>query len=197
MAYYPSNCNDIEPHFACSCETELGRVRGVALIHKSFYSQIAYDPEDVTTWDSGINSGLIILLPETNGEYNQDPINVRGFGYSEETLLAFAHTVSYTDPDYVGNLNHYNSINGSRNYHIAFVTETMLHLSQRPCTIVATMPVKNSVKEDVLFTVTAKWTHDKLPQTYLKPDGVFICATTPNIYGHSFDNSFDNSFDIP
>lgn len=196
MAYYPSTCTEIEAHYSCSCETELARVRGVALVHKSFYSQLIYDPEDATIWYAGITAGKIILLPETNGEYLQDEINVRGFGYSEETFMAFNHIVNYTDPDYIGNLSHYNSINGSRNYHIAFITETLVHISQRPCNIVAKMPVKNSVKEDLLFTVTVKWTHDKLPQSYLKPDGVFICATTQNVYGHSFDNSFNNSFDI-
>ena len=197
MAYYPSNCNEIPTHQSCTCEAEMGRVRGVALIHKSFYNQVIIDPENPVVWQAGVNLGMIVLLPETNGEYNADPINGRGYGYSEETFVAFNHIVTYQDPDFYGNVDHYNAINGSRNYYLAFITETMLHLEQRPCNLTVNLPIKNSVKDDVLYTITARWTHDQLPQQYLKLDNVFVCNVSTNVYGASFDNSFDDSFDIP
>jgi hypothetical protein len=36
-----------------------------------------------------------------------------------------------------------------------------------------------------------------MPEQYLKPDNVFVCNISTNVYGASFDNSFDDSFDIP
>lgn len=197
MAYYPSNCNPIPTHQSCTCDAEMARVRGVALIHKSFYNQVAIDPENPIVWEAGVNLGMIILLPETNGEYTNDAINGRGYGYSEETFVAYAHTVVYQDPDFYGNVGHYNAINGSRNYYLAFVSETVLYLAQRPCNLLVQMPIKNAIKEDILYTVTAKWTHDLLPLQYLKPDNIFVCNVSTNVYGASFDNSFDDSFDIP
>ena len=197
MAYYPSNCNPIPTHQSCTCDTEMARVRGVALIHKSFYNQVAIDPENPIVWQAGVNLGMIVLLPETNGEYLQEIINGRGFGYSEETFVSYTHTVNYTDPDFYGNVDHYNAVNGSRNYFIAFVTETMLYLSQRPCNLAVTMPIKNTIKDEVLYLISAKWSHDLLPLQYVKPDGVFVCAVSTNVYGASFDNSFDDSFDNP
>ena len=196
MGYYPSNCNEIESHIACECGIELARVRSVALIHKSVYSQIVIDVEDSSIWQAAIEAGLVIVLPQTQGDYDPQPINTRGFGYSEETFMAYNHVVNYIDPDYVGNLPHYNSINGSRNFHIAFRSETVLRISQRPCNLSVTNPIKNSLKNEVNYLITAKWTHNLLPLEYNIPGQVFECAPSV-VYGASFDNSFDNSFDIP
>jgi len=197
MGYYPSNCNTIENHIACACGVELARVRSVALIHKSFYQQLMSDPESPIIWQAGITAGFIIVLPQTQGEYNGgSPIFGRGFGYSEETLVAYNFIVNYKDPDYVDNLRHYNSITGSRNFYIAFCSESVMRISQRPGTLIATNPVTNSLKDEVNFMLSYKWVHDKMPLEYSVPDGVFVCATNV-VYGASFDNSFDDSFDIP
>ena len=197
MAFYPSNCNIIESHLACGCGIELARVRSVALIHTSFISQLLSDPEDSSIWLAGITAGMIVVLPQTQGEYNGgDAILGRGFGYSEETLIAYNFAVNYKDPDYVGNLPHYNSITGSRNFYIAFCSETIMRISQRPGTLVASNPVANSLKDEVNFMLTYKWTYEKMPLEYTIPDGVFVCAPSV-VYGASFDNSFDDSFDNP
>jgi len=197
MSFYPSNCNEIESHLACGCGIELARVRSVALIHKTFINQLLTDPEDSSIWLVGITGGFIIVLPQTQGDYNGgDPINGRGFGWSEETLVAYNFAVNYKDPDYVGNLPHYNSITGSRNFYIAFCSETIMRISQRPGTLIASNPVANSLKDEVNFLMSYKWTHDKMPLEYDIPDGVFVCAPAV-VYGASFDNSFDDSFDIP
>ena len=197
MAFYPSNCNTIESHNACGCGIELARVRSVALIHSSFINQILTDPEDSSIWLAGITAGMIVVLPQTQGEYNGgEPILGRGFGYSEETLIAYSFGVNYKDPDYVGNLPHYNSITGSRNFYIAFCSETIMRISQRAGTLVASNPIANSLKDEVNFILTYKWTNDKMPLEYSIPDGVFVCAPSV-VYGASFDNSFDDSFDNP
>jgi hypothetical protein len=155
------------------------------------------DPEDSSIWLAGITAGMIVVLPQTQGEYNGgDAILGRGFGYSEETLIAYNFAVNYKDPDYVGNLPHYNSITGSRNFYIAFCSETIMRISQRPGTLVASNPIANSLKDEVNFMLTYKWTYEKMPLEYTIPDGVFVCAPSV-VYGASFDNSFDDSFDNP
>ncbi len=197
MAYYPSNCNVVESHSACGCGVELARVRYVALIHQSVYADIMSDPENPIIWQAAATSGMVIILPQTQGEYNGgEPIYSRGFGYSEQTLLAYNFSVSYKDPDYIGNLAHYNSIAGSRNFYIAFCSETVMRISQRPGTLVVSNPITNSLKDEVNFLINYKWTHNLMPLEYSIPDGVFVCAPSV-VYGASFDNSFDDSFDIP
>ena len=155
------------------------------------------DPENPLYWQAGITAGLVILLPEVQGDYNGgEPIYSRGFGYSEETLTAYKFEVNYKDPDYAGNLPHYNSVTGSRNFYIAFCSESIMRISQRNGTLVASNPIANSLKEEVNFVLNYKWTNDLLPLEYAIPDGVFVCAPDV-VYGASFDNSFDDSFDIP
>ena len=196
MAYYPSNCNTIESHNACGCGIELARVRSVALIHKSFYTQLISDPESNVVWEAGITAGLIVILPQTQGEYNGgEPIFSRGFGYSEQTLMAYNFNVSYKDPDYINNISHYNSITGSRNFYIAFCSETIMRISQRPGTLIAKNPITNSLKDEVNYLLTYSWTHNLMPLEYEIPDNILVCNSDV-VYGASFDNSFDNSFQI-
>jgi hypothetical protein len=71
-----------------------------------------------------------------------------------------------------------------------------MRISQRPGTLVASNPVANSLKDEVNFMLTYKWTYEKMPLEYTIPDGVFVCAPSV-VYGASFDNSFDDSFDNP
>ena len=197
MAYYPYTCDTVPAHIACSCEVELGRVRSAALIHTSFYSQFMTAPEDEATWAAGIEAGFIVVVPESIGTFNGgEPIYGRGFGFTEETLTAQKFEVAYVDPDYLGNLDFYNSINGSRNWHIAFCSETILRISDKTCSIFASDKIENDLKKEVVWNVTAKWTWNKTPQHYTIPDNIFTCSPAVSV-GASFDNSSDNSFDIP
>lgn len=197
MAYYPSTCSIVEEHIACSCNDELGRIRSVALIHSSFMQQLLVDPEDPTIWAAAITAGYIRVLPFTQGSYNGgEPIFSRGFGYTEETLTAMKFEVIFVDPDYIDNLPFYNSINGSRNWHIAFNSETIMRISDRPCSLFVNDKIENDLSKEVVYTSSAKWTYNKMPLQYSIPDNIFVCAPGV-VYGASFDNSFNDSFDIP
>lgn len=196
-AFYPSTCDIVESHIACSCDNELGRVSSAALIHKSFMQQLLNDPESETIWAAGITAGFIIVFPYTQGSFNGgEPIFGRGFATTEETLMAMKFQVDIVDPDYIGNDEFYNSVNGSRNFHIAFCTETIMMISDKACSIFAAAPIENDLKKEITFKLSAKWTFNKSPKQYSIPDNIFVCAPGV-VYGASFDNSFDDSFDIP
>lgn len=176
MAYYPSGCDANIPDHSCgSCGVELARVRRAAFIHKNYYPTLAADPEDVTLWNTGIAAGSIIILPETQGEYDGGaPQMGQGYGDSEETLNAYLFTAMVKDPSYVGNRDFWNSIKGSRNFHFAFASETIIRLTDVPVTIVPTNPIANDLKAEVVWDCQVKWTSDNFPDEYSTPD-VFTC----------------------
>jgi hypothetical protein len=194
--YYPAQCNTNIKHNTCQCNEELARVRGFAMIHKSFYSQLMADPEDSSLWLAGMAANLIIVLPKTAGEAQLTPITNRGFGYSEEMLVAYKFDINVISPDYIGNVSPWNMVSGSRNYYIAWRSETLLRISDRPAMIMAINPIINDNKKAVNYLITAQYTHKLLPTEYTIPDGIFQCEY-PSVQLHSFDESWDNSFDSP
>ncbi len=68
----------------------------------------------------------------------------------------------------------YNSIKGSRNFHFAFASETILRISDEPVTIIPTNPIANDLKQEVVWDVQVKWTSDNFADEYDTPD-VFTC----------------------
>ncbi len=178
MAYYPNGCDEnIQDHLCGGCGVELARVRSTAFINKSYYSTLITDPENPAIWTAGITSGEIYIYPQTQGEFDGGTPNMgQGYGDSEETLNSYTFNLMFKDPNYVGNRNHYNSIKGSRNFHVAFASETVLRISDEPCTIVPKNPIANDLKQEVVWDVEVKWTSDEFPTESEIPDGVFVCV---------------------
>lgn len=176
MAYYPSGCDEnIQEHSCGGCGVELARVRRAAFINKTYYPTLIADAENVSVWNAGIASGAIIIIPETQGDYDGGaPQMGQGYGDSEETLNAYLFTAMIKDPNYAGNRNFYNSIKGSRNFHFAFASETILRISDEPVTIIPTNPIANDLKQEVVWDVQVKWTSNNFADEYDTPD-VFTC----------------------
>jgi hypothetical protein len=70
--------------------------------------------------------------------------------------------------------NFYNSIKGSRNFHFAYASETILRISDEPVTIIPTNPIANDLKQEVVWDVQVKWTSDNFSDEFDTPD-VFTC----------------------
>jgi hypothetical protein len=177
MAYYPSGCDEnITAHTCGTCGVELSRVRGTAFINKSYYPTLSTDFEDEALWNAGISSGAIIVYPETQGEFDGGTPNMgQGYGDTEESLNSYTFLLSFKDPNYVGNRNHYNSVKGSRNFHVAFRSETVLAISDEPCTIVPKNPIANDLKVERTWDVEVKWTSDNFPEESAIPANLFTC----------------------
>jgi hypothetical protein len=81
----------------------------------------------------------------------------------------------FKDPNYVGNRDHFNSIKGSRNFHIAFRSETVTGISTEPVVIVPKNPIANDLKVERTWDVEVKWTADDLPEEADVPETVWQC----------------------
>lgn len=178
MAYYPSGCDaDLQDHVCGSCGIETARVRSAAYINKSFYPTLIADPENSAVWAAGINSGEIIIIPETQGEYDGGAAQMgQGYGSVEEKINAYLFTADVMDPNYAGNRAFYNSIYKSRNFHFAFATESILFISDEPCTVIPSNPVVNDLKAEVVWKAQIKWTSENFPTEHDIPDSVFVCT---------------------
>jgi hypothetical protein len=163
--YYPTGCDEnIQAHSCGQCGVELSRVRGVAFINASYYPTIINDLTDDAAWAAGIASGAIVLYPETQGEFDGGTPNMgQGYGDTEEQLNSYTFNLQFKDPNYKNNRNHFNSIKGSRNFHVVFRSETVWAVSDVPCTIVPKNPIANDLKVERTWDVEVKWTSENFP----------------------------------
>ena len=173
--YYPSGCGEETPNHYCDpCATdEHGRVRSVAFIKKDFEF---IDPSNEQEWIDGINSGNIIIIAETNGSFDGGtPKEGPGYGDTTSTYLGSDFVLKYKDPNYKQNCHFYNTINKSRNYKVAYRTETLVHISDKTAYINAKPAVQDDLTSTVVWDVDVKWSSSNIPCPYEMPDGVFTC----------------------
>lgn len=170
--YPPTDCDDAAEHFCNVCDQiELGRVRGVAFIKKTFTFT---NPSSAAEWTAGILSGDIIVIPETTGTYDGGtPKEGTAFGDQEFRTTGYSYTLQFKDPNYKQNRDFYNSIQYSRNYNMAFRTETQIHLSNKPVSISVQDPVTEDLNAEVTWNVTAKWASQSLMTIEDMPLGIF------------------------
>lgn len=178
MGYYP-NCDDIIPLHTCDpCESkEFGRVRSVALVKKSFEFTDITSP---TEWQTGIASGDIIVIPDTNGELAEpSPNEGEGFGDNATDLINYGFELTFQDPNYKSNCDFYNAIKGKRLFKLAYVTSSQVHLTDVTVTIIPSAPIANDLNSRVTWNVVAKWVSENLPCPSDKPDGIFDACYIP------------------
>ena len=193
MLYY---CADITENNCSVCDIELGRVRKLALVQSSFFQQLIDDITNVSLWDLGRTLGKIFVYPEVQGEFDGgNPVTVRGFASNEDIEVAKQYTIELREPNYIGNREHFNDINGSRQFYAIWATETLMYASTRPIYLSVKAPVSNDLKNEIVWQMTLKWTSQELPLVFDRDDNVLQCQYNiqPPPYG-DFDDSFDNSY---
>jgi hypothetical protein len=194
MLYY---CADITENNCSVCDTELGRVRKLALVHSSFYQQLIGDITNISLWDLGRTLGKVFVYPEVQGEFDGGvPVMVRGFASNEDIEVAKQYSLDLREPNYIGNREHFNEINGSRQFYAIWASETLMYVSTRPVYVSVKAPIANDLKTEVVWQIAIKYTAQELPLVFDRDDNVLQCQynISPPPYG-SFDDSFDNSFD--
>src|SRR4051812_12704673 len=98
----------------CLDNIELGGVRGVCYIHKSYVATVKADPTNPAVWAAGKAAGLIKVIPQTNGTSDGGaPVEVPGFGDQITKLIGYNFQVTYKDPVLAANTPFYNSISHS------------------------------------------------------------------------------------
>lgn len=176
--YYPSADNCEEPISDPVCDPcgthEKARIRSYALVHKSYYATLLEDPTDTQLWVDGITSGLIKVVPEVLGSTDGGSEKTGpGYGDNVETTLGYDHAPVIKDPNYKGNSLFYDSLSGKTPYHLAYRTETSIHISANPVSVIVKNPVEESLDANVDWNLTFKWFQEKPVLPHDTPEGIF------------------------
>jgi hypothetical protein len=189
-------CIDIPQHQQCNEAVELGRVRALGLITTSFYQQLVQDAENANYWLAGIQAQQIFIA-QCNGQFNGgNPVTVRGFGYVEEKFSHYNFELEIRDAAFYDNGDFYDAITGARYFHVAFISQSVLYISQVPALLLPTLPIISNNKSEVVYNLMAKWTTNRLPLKFAIPPDVFVVNPVLPTCVSGFDQSFDESFDI-
>lgn len=175
QVYYPSGCDtEVGEYFCSDCPTlEGGRVRGIAYIKNSF---VFTDPTDPTEWQTGIQNKDIIIIPSVRGNFDGgSEVEGAGYGDQQTNLLGYNFVLNYFDPNYKENATFYNALKRSRNYYMAYRTETQVHFTDRTVSVVPKNPVAEDTTSVVEWNVAVKWANEDLPTPYDTPEGIFTC----------------------
>lgn len=177
QVYNPCNTAVVNPVCSpCLDDIELGRVRGVAYIHESYYPTLKADPENRQKWIDGISQGHIKIIPKTSGSFDGgSPVEVSGYGDTETAIIGYKYQLTYKDPTLKGNTPFYNSIKKSSSYHIAFRTQTLTRISDNPVTVIPKTPVEEDMTSQVVFNVDVKFNGEDVLVPFVTPTGVFDC----------------------
>lgn len=173
--YYPSGCDSsLQDHVCDPCPTtEGGRIRSIAYVHKDFEFT---DPADPSEWETGIASGDIIVIPETNGSFDGGtPTFGTGYGSTNQRYLGSEFKINYKDPNWYGNCDFYNTIRNNRNFKIAFCTENYVRISTATATVYGKDPVQDDLNSEVVWEVEVTFKQSDTPCPYAIPDGIFTC----------------------
>lgn len=173
MLYYPTPCADDTLNHNCDpCEEdEHGRVRSVFFIHKSFTFVDATNP---TEWTDGINAGLIIVIPKTNGSFDGGtPKEGPGYGDAVSAYIGSDFSLKFNDPNYVSNCTFYNRLKQSRNWKPGYCTENFAHISNKPGVVLPKNPVQDDLTSKVVWDVEVKWFDKDIACPTAIPEGIF------------------------
>ncbi len=177
--YYPgASCEvDIPEHVCNPCaDTEKGRVRAIAFIHKDYLASIVAAPGDTSVWTTGINSSLVRIIPEVSGTSNGgEKVSGAGYGNKKEKVTGRNYTVAYKDPNYADNCSFYTELEKSSVWYMAYKTETLLHISGNPISVFVGNPATENLEDDIVWMVESNW-YQKAPVCPVDaPDDVFDC----------------------
>ena len=176
--YYPSSCDGLIAHSCNPCEErEFGRVRSAGFIHKDF---LFTDPTQPTDWLAGLQSGAIIMIPESNGDIAKAAAKMGpGYGETADTLLGYDFSAKVNDPNFKSNCTFYNSMIGKRDYLFFYRTSSQVFITGVPVTIIPNTEVKNDLNAEVVWELDIKWIDNKFPCPHDTPAHVFDSCFIP------------------
>ncbi len=182
--YYPSGGTDcgsggVLPTYSCSpCpDYEYGRVRSIAFVKTTFSFT---DPTSPTEWNTGIGTGDIRVIWETQGSYDGGSTSeLAGFGDREFTNGGTSHVLTFKDPNYAENWDFYEGLRAASEWTIIYRTSSKIHTVGKPVTVTPKNPVADDLKSNVVWEGTVKWQSPSSPRPYNVPDGIFNRSYIP------------------
>lgn len=152
---------------------EHARVRSIGFIKDSF---AFVDPTDPTEWQAGIASKDIIIIAEVLGQFDGgQPVEGSGYGDQQSKLTGYNFELGFKDPNYKNNADFYNAIKNSRNYKVAYRTETQTHISDNNVSVIPRNPVTENLTDEVVWDVLVKFSQADLPEPFDTPANIFQC----------------------
>jgi hypothetical protein len=173
MSYLISGaCGSVGTHTATEClPHEKGVIRALAFIDKD---TTFTDYSDPTEWATNVASGAVKVVKFLSGSYDGgSPKFDKGFGSVATIYTNSTHKISANDPNFLNNETFWNEIQKSSGYKVAWVTETLIHVGTKPCSIFSKKPVADDFESDVIGMIEIEWKQRNLPLAYTKPSGTF------------------------
>lgn len=183
--YYSSDCEeDIPAHDCNPCgDKEFARVRSAGFVHAEYYDTLKADPENPNVWAAGIADKKIIIVPETNGELAEaSEKEGTGYGDNPSTLLGFDYELTFNDPNFITNCDHYSALLKSRKFHVIYRSSSQTYISPVPSTVIPKAPIANDINGEVVWVVKVKFsttTKEPIPCPFPTPEGVFDTCFIP------------------
>lgn len=170
MSYAPNYCDEeLGQHVITPCLTdrELGRVRTGGFIRKSYLSTLLTGADNPQVWQDGIDSGDIIVVPDTAGTFDPgEPAELRGYGDRATTNGPRTMTLTFFDPDYKQNYAFYNGISKQTNLVPFYRTSSLVHIFDTVASIDARDPVEDDVESEVVWEVVCTVVSENLPSKH-------------------------------
>lgn len=176
--YYGDDCEEIEDDHVCTdCdEREGARVRSVFFLRKGVTFA---DATSTAEWQAKVLAGDVIIIPETNGDFDGGTPNYGdGYGDRENTYLNSTYKLTYHDPNLKDNYNFYEGKKRSSSWKVGYRTETLIWISDKTCTIAPGAPVANDAKANVVWNVEVTFTSGVHPEPFDVPADIFDCFLT-------------------
>lgn len=177
ILYYGQDCGVLASNHQCDpcAPLEAARVRSIGILADDW---VFNDPTDPAEWQAGINAGKIIIIPQTSGSFDGGTAKtITGFGDIPEQNLTYTFKVSYRDPNYAKNTAFYDSLKFSRNFRVAYRTDTLIHIADKPAVFTPKAAVDDDLQGIVVWAVDVSWISKFLPQPVAIPAGIFECFT--------------------
>lgn len=164
MAIHYKSCADMTSavHNCDACnDSERGRIRSLVLIKPG--TVITTNPLTLSEWQTAIEAGNIVIIPNTSGSLEDAEKEGTGYGDAISRILGHDYTLNVKDPSYAENREFYEAAE-KVGWHAGWRTEKLLHLNtSAEVQLIATAPVEDNMDSDVVWNLKLKWTSDKKP----------------------------------
>jgi hypothetical protein len=194
-----------EQHVHAPCpggrETEFGRTRQAGFIKSGYLQAILAGAASLNTWlpiwETGIDNGDIIVLPETSGSFDPGtPAELQGFGDRPSSNGPRTMVLTVNDPDYALNYDFYNALAKRTDLVPYYVTSSKIHIFDKPCTAYANNPVEDDLNSQVIWNFQATVISDHLPKFFPIETILSAIKYTPTTVPTAFNAFLDFSSSV-
>lgn len=168
-------CDDPVPAFSPDfCAKEQARIVAVAFIRSDNTTLSTYTA--AAEWTDGVADGTIIIIKNVRGSKpKSSAIKQPGFGLQKEFSTGRDFSLTFAQPDVVGNEDFWNAMNYNNSYSVAYYTAGGKVWITGDA--VVNVDSDHEVVEDLTGIITQgtllTWSTQDIPVAYTAPAGVF------------------------